>query len=220
MSSQLISIVPIAPLTDEVFSFNQEHFISIRKVQEKLSKEQSWYDLSSRILQQHTTHSHGINDDLPPAVTAVNDTIRDFSLGLADGVIELHTQTATKGVQIITHLEGQLTKVDKALAVMYNILTKESVEEDLQVGKEKYSGIDELEHHLAEIHEELLKVLGTIKDVQGAFKAIHANLTLAKERINNGITDPNQIFAENSDVVREAWKAYEEKRKTMTYLPY
>ena len=35
MSSQLASIVPIVPLTDEVFPFNQDAFIQIRKYQEK-----------------------------------------------------------------------------------------------------------------------------------------------------------------------------------------
>jgi len=45
-------------------------------------------------------------------------------------------------------------------------------------------------------------------------------LKLAKEKINNGITDPNQIFVEKHEDVVNAWKAFEEKRKTMTYIPY
>ena len=36
MSSQLVSIVPTGPLTDQVFPFNQEQFLQIRKYQEKL----------------------------------------------------------------------------------------------------------------------------------------------------------------------------------------
>jgi len=49
---------------------------------------------------------------------------------------------------------------------------------------------------------------------------IHANLNSAKEKINNGVTNPNQIFGENQGAVEDAWKAFEVKRKTMTYLPY
>ena len=36
MSSQLVSIVPGAPLTDETFPFNRDAFIEIRTYQEKL----------------------------------------------------------------------------------------------------------------------------------------------------------------------------------------
>lgn len=91
---------------------------------------------------------------------------------------------------------------------------------------------------MEEISEELPKVIKTIHDVKGnaihskykhetvnwnllgEFEAILANLKLAKEKINNGITDPNQIFVEKHEDVVNAWKAFEEKRKTMTYIPY
>ena len=36
MSSQLASIVPLPPLTDDEFVFNQAHFVDIREHQEKL----------------------------------------------------------------------------------------------------------------------------------------------------------------------------------------
>ena len=54
----------------------------------------------------------------------------------------------------------------------------------------------------------------------GAFAAILANFKLAQDKINSGITDPKQIFAENYEQVAAAWQALEVRRKTMTYLPY
>jgi hypothetical protein len=54
----------------------------------------------------------------------------------------------------------------------------------------------------------------------GAFEAIQANLKLAKEKISNGITDPSQIFLEKHEAVADAWRAFEAKRRTMTYIPY
>ena len=53
-----------------------------------------------------------------------------------------------------------------------------------------------------------------------AFDAILASFKLAQEKIKSGITDPAQIFAEKHEDVVIAWKAFEERRKTMTYLPY
>ena len=49
MSSRLSSIVPPAPLTDEVFPFNRDAFIQIRNYQEKL--------VSCFYLETHLTHS-------------------------------------------------------------------------------------------------------------------------------------------------------------------
>jgi hypothetical protein len=53
-----------------------------------------------------------------------------------------------------------------------------------------------------------------------AFAAISTNFNVAKGKINSGITDPNQIFAENYQEVVSAWQGFEARRKTMTYLPY
>ena len=53
-----------------------------------------------------------------------------------------------------------------------------------------------------------------------AFAAIHANFNIAKDKINSGVNDPNQIFAESHEQVVDAWKNFEVKRKSMTYLPY
>ena len=36
MSSQLVSIVPQAPLNDDVFPFNQDAFLEIRRYQQEL----------------------------------------------------------------------------------------------------------------------------------------------------------------------------------------
>ena len=54
----------------------------------------------------------------------------------------------------------------------------------------------------------------------GAFAAILANFKLAQDKIRNGITNPTQIFAEKHEDVVLAWQAFENRRKTMTYLPY
>ena len=53
-----------------------------------------------------------------------------------------------------------------------------------------------------------------------AFASILAGFKFAQGKINSGITDPNQIFAETHEEVVAAWQAFEVKRKTMTYLPY
>ena len=53
-----------------------------------------------------------------------------------------------------------------------------------------------------------------------AFAAILSNFKLAQGKINSGITDPKQIFAESDEQVTAAWQALEVRRKTMTYLPY
>lgn len=53
-----------------------------------------------------------------------------------------------------------------------------------------------------------------------AFADISANFSAALSSVKSGITDPNAIFAQGHEEVVTAWKAFEEKRKTMTYLPY
>ena len=53
-----------------------------------------------------------------------------------------------------------------------------------------------------------------------AFAALLANFRLAQDKIKSGITDPNQIFAEKHEDVVIAWKAFQDRRRTMTYLPY
>ena len=54
MSSQLVSIVPAAPLTDDVFPFNQDHFIKIREYQQKL--------VSCHGLKFHLTDSYNFSE--------------------------------------------------------------------------------------------------------------------------------------------------------------
>ena len=97
---------------------------------------------------------------------------------------------------------------------------------------------------MEDIGAQLPKVIKTVQDVKGdvfihqihprnlliefffsfgyvvAFETVLAHLKQAKEKINRGITDPNQIFGEKYDVVILAWKNFEEKRKTMTYVEY
>ena len=50
MSSQLVSIVPGAPLTDETFPFNRDAFIEIRTYQEKLVSCFYFWKFNSRTL--------------------------------------------------------------------------------------------------------------------------------------------------------------------------
>ena len=45
-------------------------------------------------------------------------------------------------------------------------------------------------------------------------------MKLAKNKINSGVTDPNKIFSQKYEVVVLAWQTFQEKRKTMTYVPY
>lgn len=92
---------------------------------------------------------------------------------------------------------------------------------------------------MEDIGAQLPKVIKTVQDVKGkvfihqihpinliisgyvaAFETVLAHLKQAKEKINRGITDPNQIFGEKYDVVILAWQNFEEKRKTMTYVEY
>ena len=48
MSSQLVSLLPVPPLTDNVFVFNQDHFLEIRDHQEKLvSCLNSWLETAA-----------------------------------------------------------------------------------------------------------------------------------------------------------------------------
>ena len=53
-----------------------------------------------------------------------------------------------------------------------------------------------------------------------AFGEIASNFKVAKDKINSGVTDPRQIFAQSAEDVVSAWRKFEAKRKTMTYLPY
>jgi hypothetical protein len=45
-------------------------------------------------------------------------------------------------------------------------------------------------------------------------------LKIARDKINSGITNPQQIFTEKEADVVAAWQNFEASRKTMTYLPY
>ncbi|KAF8800318.1 hypothetical protein BYT27DRAFT_7262967 [Phlegmacium glaucopus] len=317
MSSQLVTLVPHAPLTDEVFPFNQEHFLDIREHQEKdlkfLSSEPvraavkvtgavggkateitsgvsnvfksgtskvlggvshhtrmlpgSGKLLSklehgvlkgidktehvaehlvdpTRVVREHVSYSNDIKDNIPDAIKALDESVHGFSTEIGSRVQELYENIPTKGVEIITGLESRLLVICNATSTMYEILTKNNLEENLKIGKEKYFGVSlrgNMKNSLADIGEELPRVIKTIQDVKGnvyprqihvwnpfiefsimvgAFEAIQANLKLAKEKINSGITDPNQIFLEKHETVVAAWKAFEAKRRTMTYIPY
>ncbi|KAF8800385.1 hypothetical protein BYT27DRAFT_7263027 [Phlegmacium glaucopus] len=295
MSSQLATIVPHAPLTDEVFPFNQAHFLDIREHQEKdlsyLSSEPvraavkvtgavggKATELTSgvsnifksgtskilggvshhtqgipgsglisklehgvlrgidktehvaehlvdptRVVRQHVSYSNEVKDNMPGAIKVLDESVHGFSIEIGSRVQELYENIPTKGVEIITSLESRLVSICNAISTMHEILTKNNLEENLKIGKEKYFGVrlrGNMKNSLADIGEELPKVIKTIQDVKAAFEAIQANLKLAKEKINSGITDPSQIFVEKHEAVVDAWKAFEAKRRTMTYIPY
>ena len=57
-------------------------------------------------------------------------------------VQELYENLATKGIQITTDLINRLAGVDKALADLIAVLTKNNIQESISVGHEKYKGVD------------------------------------------------------------------------------
>jgi hypothetical protein len=93
--------------------------------------------------------------------------------------------------------------------------------------------LQELSDCLPEILKTVLEVKGKfirtkstpeipyrVSEYLASFEAVSTNFDIAKEKINSGVTNPNQIFAEKPEVVVSAWQGFEAKRKTMTYLPY
>lgn len=295
MSSQLASIVPCAPLTDQVFPFNQQQFLDIRSYQDsdlgflssppvraivsvagvaggtatgitsgvadvarggastlfggaaKLTAGipgSSLFGMAgqvastginlteqvadqlvdpTRVVREHINYSNNIKDNLPGAVNAVDQCIHDFASGIGNQAQELYENIPTQGIQIITGLQALLANVDNSLAKLNDVLTENQVAENLKVGQDKYHGVQisgNPKNYLGEISDELPKVVQTVVDVKAAFDCILGNLTQAKTNINNGVTDPKQIFAENHEDVTLAWQNFEARRKTMTYLPY
>ena len=61
-------------------------------------------------------------------------------------VQELYENIPTKGPQIISGLENHLVEVDKALSNLYEVLTKNNIEEVVKVGRDKYKAIAKLTH--------------------------------------------------------------------------
>lgn len=61
-------------------------------------------------------------------------------------VQELYENIPTKGAQIITGLENHLAEVDNALSKMYETLTKNNIEEVIEVGRDKYKAVARLTH--------------------------------------------------------------------------
>jgi len=291
----LVSIVPPAPLTDDVFPFNQSAFLEIRRYQEQdlafLSSPpvkalvgvgdvvggastavvggvgsaasgvasslfggigqvtsglpgggllhtagqgilggisttdavaQQLVD-PTRVARDHYHYSSEVKEALPGAIDAVDNVIHAFSSDAGHLVEELYGNLATKGAQIITGLENSLVEVDNALSKLYGVLTKNNIDENLAIGQEKYKAVPQLsnqKNYLAELREYLPPVLKTILDVKVAFTTILSNFKTAHTKINSGVTDPGQIFAESHEDVKVAWQNFEAKRKTMTYLPY
>jgi hypothetical protein len=176
----------------------------------------------TRVAREHYHYSNDVKQALPPAIDAVDELIHDFSSSTGHVVQELYENIPTKGLQITADLINRLAKVDKALADLYAVLTKNNIQEGLVVGQDKYKGVDlkGQKNYLQELSANLPEVLKTVQDVKGAFAAISKNLDAAQSKIRSGVTDPNQIFAQSHEVVVDSWKSFEIQRKTMTYLPY
>ncbi|KIK03164.1 hypothetical protein K443DRAFT_677009 [Laccaria amethystina LaAM-08-1] len=289
MSSQLVSIVPVAPLTDDVFPFNQAAFLKIRAYQQEdlgfLSSPPvkalvgagdivggastavvggigsaasgvasslfggigtvtaglpgggllrsvgqgtlgaiSTADVAAqqlidptKVVRELYHYSSKVQDTLPSAIDAVDKAIHDFSSGAGHVVQQLYENIATQGIAITTRLINSLADVNVKLAALYA--------ESILVGQKKYKGINpskfgNQKNYLQELSQYLPPVLKTIQDVKAAFATISSNLHVAQDKINSGVTDPNQIFAQSHDEAVASWRAFEVRRKTMTYLPY
>ncbi|KAF9461489.1 hypothetical protein BDZ94DRAFT_1323267 [Collybia nuda] len=294
MSSHLVSLVPVAPLTDEVFSFNSKPILEIRDFQRldlqflhlplvaELAKvtgaagdtahgithgvggiakggigavgqtvrssplfgggllgglsnfaentatgvaENAADELTvpAQTVRTHVKYSNNIQDHLPGAMKTVDAAIRQFSEDMGNNAKDLYENTATKGIQVIVGLEGRLAAVTAALVQMNLILTQDNVQEEIQLGNDKYRGILGTVLKGAEglvlkdIADRLPLVIKTVNDVGAAFTTIGANLRVAKEMIRAGVTNPNQIFAQSLTDVEDAWRAYEKKRGTLSY---
>jgi len=291
----LCSIVPLAPLTDDVFPFNSEHFTKIRQYQQddlgflssppvralvgvgdiagstatgvvggvtqgaqavsgalfgglgKLTSGLPGGHLlgavgkasgtvigaagglagqlvdPSKVVREHINYSNYVKDNLPGAMAACDQTIHDFAVKIGNDAHLIYDNAATQGIQLINDLEGSLEKVVHALVALYTVLSSNNIQENLQVGQEKYIAIDKilpLNNHLGGLSIELPFVLASIASVKLAFDNLGVSLKLAKSKIGYGVTDPTQIFAQTHEDVSIAWRAFEVRRKTMTYLPY
>ncbi|KIK08763.1 hypothetical protein K443DRAFT_672282 [Laccaria amethystina LaAM-08-1] len=297
MSPQLVSIVPAAPLTDDVFPFNQDAFIKIREYQQKdlafldtppvkalvgvgdivggastavvggvgsaasgvasslfgglgtvtgglpgggLLRSVGQGTLGAistadavaqqlvdptKLARQHYHYSSDVKNALPPVIDAVDTVIHDFSSGAGHVVQQLYENIPTQGIAITTRLITSLADVDAKLAALYAVLTQNNIQESIAVGQDKYKGVDlkkfgNQKNYLTELSQYLPPVLKTIQDVKVSFATISSNLHVAQDKINSGVTDPGQIFAQSHEEVVASWKAFEVKRKTLTYLPY
>jgi len=179
----------------------------------------------TKVAREHYHYSSEVKKALPGAIDVVDEFIHGFSSNAGNVVQELYENLPTKGIQIITDLLSRLASVDNALSKLYEVLTKNNIQENLKVGQDKYKAVPaskfgNQKNYLQELSEYLPKILETILAVKAAFAAISANYTLAKNKINSGITNPNLVFAEKQEDVVHAYQSFEAKRKTMTYLPY
>ena len=57
---------------------------------------------------------------------------------------DLYENLASKGLQIVAGFEKRLADVFAALLGLYQLLTSNNMEENLQVGKEKYIAIERI----------------------------------------------------------------------------
>ena len=60
-------------------------------------------------------------------------------------VQELYENIPTKGIQIITGLEATLAGVDVALSGLYEVLTKNNIQENLKVGQDKWKSVSQVQ---------------------------------------------------------------------------
>jgi hypothetical protein len=177
----------------------------------------------TKVAREHFHYSIAVKNALPPAIDAVDEVIHDYAATSGPLIHVLYENLATQGVSIIAGLTTKLAAVDAALGTLYGVLTKDNIQESLVVGHDKYKAVPQLsdqKNYLQELHQYLPAILKTIQEVKAAFAAISASYHTASTKINSGVTDPKQIFAESHEQVSDSWKALEVSRKTMTYLPY
>ena len=114
----------------------------------------------TKVAREHYHYSNDVKNALPPAIDAVDEVIHDFASGagvrsfpiskvipltsVQHVVQELYENIPTKGVEITTDLINRLGGVDKALAALYEVLTKDNIQQSLVVGQDKYKAVPQL----------------------------------------------------------------------------
>ncbi|KAF9459409.1 hypothetical protein BDZ94DRAFT_1020383 [Collybia nuda] len=159
---KLASLVPVAPLTDEVFSFNSKHILEIREYQDKdlgfltLPPVRALVDVTGIAGDTATGITRGVGGLARGTVGAIGQTVRSthlFGHGLLGAAANLVEQTTTGAIDLTQHTAERL--VDPSRVVRTHI---------------KYS--NNIHDHLPE-----------------AMKAVDANIRLFSEDMGNKSQD-------------------------------
>ncbi|KAF9461486.1 hypothetical protein BDZ94DRAFT_1310503 [Collybia nuda] len=138
MSSHLVSLVPVAPLTDEVFSFNSKAILEIRDYQERdlgflhLPPIQALANATGAVGDTAHGITHGIGDIARGSVglfgQAVNSTPL-FGGGLLGGAANLVGQTANAGINLAEGAADHL--IDPTRTVRTHIKYSNNIQDHL-----------------------------------------------------------------------------------------